>query len=53
MSRLLFRKKCCTDTTFDIEDNIDDDSGLSKKHLSDTEIRELCRTELGDLSGYG
>ena len=47
MSRLLFIvKKCCTDSTFDIDDNIDDlIVAYQKNILSDTEIRELCRTE--------
>lgn len=47
MSRLLFIvKRCCTDSTFDIEDNIDDlIVAYQKNILSDTEIRELCRTE--------
>ena len=47
MSRLLFIvKKCCTESAFDIDDNIDDlIVAYQKNILSDTEIRELCRTE--------
>ncbi len=47
MSRLLFIvKKCCIDSAFDIDDNIDDlIVAYQKNILSDTEIRELCRTE--------
>jgi len=47
MSRLLFIvKKCCIKSAFDIDDNIDDlIVAYQQNILSDTEIRELCRTE--------
>lgn len=47
MSRLLFIvKKCCIESAFDIDDNIDDlIVAYQRNILSDTEIRELCRTE--------
>lgn len=47
MSRLLFIvKKCCIESAFDIDDNIDDlIVAYQKNILSDTEIRKLCRTE--------